>query len=131
MPVIEVTCAIIVDHRRVLATQRSGEMPHPFKWEFPGGKVREGESLGFCIKREIMEELGVHLVVERLLPSVVHHYESHSVKLIPLMGTIREAAIVLSEHQQYRWIACDELDQVDWLEADKAIAGMVQRMLCQ
>ncbi|MFH0758037.1 MAG: (deoxy)nucleoside triphosphate pyrophosphohydrolase [Bacteroidota bacterium] len=131
MPPIEVTCAIIVDQRRILATQRSGEMPHPFKWEFPGGKVRQGESPVFCIKREILEELGVHLEVDRLLPSVVHHYESHSVKLIPFMGTIREAAIVLSEHREYRWIACDELDQVDWLEADVVVAGMVRKMFCQ
>ena len=131
MTLIEVTCAIIVDQGRILATQRSGEMPHPFKWEFPGGKVKEGESPGFCIKREILEELGVHLVVQRLLPAVVHHYENHSVKLIPIVGTIREATIVLSEHQEYRWIECDELDQVDWLEADVEVAEMVRRMLCQ
>ena len=131
MPLIEVACAIIVENKRILATRRSGEMPHPFKWEFPGGKVMEGESPEFCIVREIREELGMDMVVVRLLPSVIHHYETHSVKLIPFLGTLEDGAIVLSEHQEYRWIACDELDQVDWLEADVEIAGMVRKTLCQ
>ena len=52
----EVTCAIILRDRHVLITQRSEQMPHPLKWEFPGGKVKEGESVEECIRREIREE---------------------------------------------------------------------------
>ncbi len=56
---IVVSCAIIVENNRVLATQRSSGMPHPEKWEFPGGKLKGDESPQASIKREILEELGI------------------------------------------------------------------------
>ena len=62
----EVTCAIIIKAERVLITQRSENMPHPLKWEFPGGKVKAGESPGYCIKREIFEELGLKEIADDL-----------------------------------------------------------------
>ncbi|MEZ5001208.1 MAG: NUDIX domain-containing protein [Bacteroidales bacterium] len=53
---IEVTCAVIRnDDNMVLAVQRGNDSDHPLKWEFPGGKRREGESLEECIVREIDE----------------------------------------------------------------------------
>jgi len=126
---IEVTCAIIVENNRVLATRRSAGMPHALKWEFPGGKVKEDESPEYCIKREIEEELGIKVGVDRILPSVSHHYESHSVKLIPFVCSILEGTISLSEHQEYRWIPCGELDELDWLEADVEVIRIVKANL--
>ena len=114
----EVTCAIIVREERVLITQRSESMPHPLKWEFPGGKVKEGESPEHCIKREIFEELGLKVVVKQSLPAVEHVYNTHSIKLIPFICHLDEGKIVLSEHRSYRWIHKEELESVDWLEAD-------------
>ena len=128
---IEVTCAIIVEKQRVLATRRSASMPHGLKWEFPGGKVKEGETPESCIKREIVEELGLKVRVKSLLPSVIHHYETESVKLIPFICIIQEGSISLAEHHEYRWIHCRELDDLDWLEADVKVAGMVKNRICQ
>ena len=64
---IEVACAIIIEKEKVLVTQRSESMPHALKWEFPGGKVKEGETPESCIGREIKEELGLEIRVDRLL----------------------------------------------------------------
>lgn len=114
----EVTCAIIIKEDRVLITQRSENMPHPLKWEFPGGKVKEGESPEHCIKREIFEELGLKVVVKQLLPSVKHAYNTHSIELIPFICIVDEGKISLTEHRSYRWIPVEELESVDWLEAD-------------
>ena len=114
----EVTCAIIIKEERVLITQRSENMPHPLKWEFPGGKVKEGESPEYCIKREIFEELGLKVVVKQLLPSVKHAYHTHTIELIPFICNVDEGKISLSEHRSYRWIPVEELESVDWLEAD-------------
>ena len=114
----EVTCAIIIKEERVLITQRSESMPHPLKWEFPGGKVRKGESPEHCIKREIFEELGLKVVVKQLLPSVKHAYKNHSIELIPFICNLDEGKISLSEHRSYRWIPVEEMKSVDWLEAD-------------
>ena len=127
---VEVTCAIIVEDKRVLATRRSPWMPHALKWEFPGGKVKEGETPEYCIRREIREELGIEIRVEQLLPSVTHHYEAWSIRLIPFICHILEGIISLSEHQEYRWIPCIELDELDWLEADVEVVRMLKKRIC-
>ncbi len=125
-PLIEVTCAIIMDGEKILVTQRSSEMPHPLKWEFPGGKLRTGETPEACIIREIREELGVEICVKQLLPSVTHSYSQNRVKLIPFICSIQAGEISLSEHSIYRWVYRSELDQIDWLEADVEILELLK-----
>jgi 8-oxo-dGTP diphosphatase len=129
--IIEVTCAVIIRAGAVLATRRSTGMFHALKWEFPGGKVKEGEDPETCIRREIREELGVEVRVEGQLPSVLHHYPAHSIRLIPLRCTLMDERIALSEHLEYRWISCSELDQPDWLEADLEVVAMVRERHCR
>ncbi len=126
-PIIEVACAIIMDGERVLVAQRSEEMPHPLKWEFPGGKLKPGETPENCIIREIREELGVEITVQKLLPSVKHTYRTNKVKLIPFVCLIKGGEISLSEHKSYRWVHRFELNQIDWLEADVDVFLLVER----
>lgn len=126
---IEVTCAIIVENGRVLATRRSETMPHPLKWEFPGGKLKAGESPELCIVREIREELGIEVEVKQVLGPVTHHYQEHSIKLIPIICHILEGIISLTEHMEYSWIEPAELGKLDWLEADVKVAGMAKEAL--
>ena len=125
----EVTCAIIIEKERVLVTQRSEEMPHPLKWEFPGGKVKEGESPEYCIKREIQEELGLRVVVKQLLPSVKHTYGTRTIKLIPFICSREEGRISLSEHKSFRWIPIEEVEEVDWLDADAEVVRVLKERL--
>jgi len=126
-PLIEVTCAIIMDRERILITQRSSEMPHPLKWEFPGGKLLTGETPEACIVREIREELGVEITVKQLLPSVSFSYSHNTVKLIPFVCTILKGEIRLAEHKSYRWVDRSELEQIDWLEADVEVLELLNR----
>ncbi|MDF1574657.1 MAG: (deoxy)nucleoside triphosphate pyrophosphohydrolase [Bacteroidales bacterium] len=126
-PLTEVSCAIIMDGEMVLVTQRSPEMPHPLKWEFPGGKMKAGETPETCIIREISEELGVEITVRQLLPSVLHNYGHMRIKLIPFVCTIRQGDISLSEHRSYRWVHRSELKQIDWLEADMEVLESLNR----
>ena len=126
-PVIEVTCAIILDGEMVLVTQRNDNMPHPLKWEFPGGKLKPGETPEGCIIREIREELGVEISVRQLLPSVKHTYSNHTIKLIPFVCWIRQGDITLLEHRLYRWVHRSELVQIDWLEADVEVVALLNR----
>lgn len=129
MEIIEVTCAVIIYKSKVLVTLRSESMPHPYKWEFPGGKVKVGESPEKCIKREINEELGVKIRVEQLLPSVKHTYSDSQIKLMPFICTIAEGSINLSEHDDYKWIEIDHLRELDWLEADLKILDTLEQYL--
>ena len=60
---IQVTCAIIERDGLVLAAQRSAAMSLPHKWEFPGGKIHQGKSTSECLRRELLEELNIHVSV--------------------------------------------------------------------
>ena len=115
---IEVTCAIIIEKEQILVTQRSESMPHPLKWEFPGGKLKEGESAENCIKREIREELGLEIRVDQLLRATVYSYDTHTIKLIPFRCTIVNGSVSPAEHRSFRWVPIKELAELDWLEAD-------------
>jgi 8-oxo-dGTP diphosphatase len=118
---IEVTCAIIMKDDQVLIAQRSETMSHPLQWEFPGGKLKPGESPLKCVVREIREEMNVEIDVDQLLPSVIHRYENGEIKLIPFICTLESEEIRLLEHKDYRWIRKSELGAYDVLEADLAV----------
>lgn len=123
---IEVTCALIMDGEQVLVTQRSEQMPHPWKWEFPGGKLKSGETPERCIVREIKEELGIEISPWELLPSVKHSYGREMIKLIPFICRWEDGEIQLSEHSSYRWVSINDLDSLDWLEADLEVIKLLK-----
>jgi len=126
-PLIEVACAIIVEGEKVLVTRRSSTMTHPLKWEFPGGKLRPGENPEGCIIREIREELGVEISAEQLYPSVKYAYDEYIVKLIPFVCRISHGNIRLAEHAAYCWADHSELEQIDLLEADREVVGLLSK----
>jgi 8-oxo-dGTP diphosphatase len=120
----EVTCALIVEDGKVLVTQRSEQMPHPLKWEFPGGKVKEGESPESCISREILEEIGLKIRLGLQLPQVKFTYKSGSIKLIPFVCSVVGGTVSLAEHKACRWVPFREMEKLDWLEADVEVVQM-------
>jgi 8-oxo-dGTP diphosphatase len=113
-----VTCAIINNGGRVLAAQRSASMSLPLKWEFPGGKINIGESPVECLKRELVEELGIQVNVGKRLPETTHHYPTISVTLHPFVCSIDTGEIVLHEHAAITWLPPDRLHTLDWADAD-------------
>jgi len=125
----QVCCAILMEEQNVLVTRRSQQMPHPLKWEFPGGKVKEGEDPELCIHREIREELSIEITVERILPPVVFSYDAESFELIPCICEHLEGVIELAEHSEFRWVPLEELDQLDWLEADVEVVRILKEHL--
>lgn len=115
---IHVTCAIIEQDGFVLAVQRSASMSLPLKWEFPGGKINHGESSVECLKRELLEELAIHVCIGRILPTATHQYPSFTVTLYPFICRIDRGSIVMHEHSAAAWLLPDELHSLDWAEAD-------------
>ncbi len=119
---MKVTCAIIEHNQKVLCAQRSGSMKHPFKWEFPGGKVEENESFETCLKREIKEELGIEIETLEELPSFEHRYsETFAIELFPFRCKAFSGEIKLAEHQQIKWLFPADLHTLDWVEADVGV----------
>lgn len=115
---IHVTCAIIERAGRVLATQRSAAMSMPHKWEFPGGKIDPGETAEECLRRELLEEIGIQARIGRSLPASTHQYPTFTITLHPFICTIEEGEIVLHEHEALLWLEPGELLCLDWAEAD-------------
>jgi 8-oxo-dGTP diphosphatase len=116
---IRVTCAIIRnDENEVLIVQRGDGKDHPFKWEFPGGKLKDGETDEECIIREIREELSMEIVICGRLDPVEHDYGHKKIKLLPFLCDTLDELPLLSEHVDFRWIAAENLNSIDFTEAD-------------
>jgi len=98
------------------------------KWEFPGGKIREGESAEDCIVREIREELGLEIEADAVLPSHIHHYEHVSIELIPFLCRLAGGKLEIAEHVAVKWLRPENLGDLDWAEADVAVMDAVQKL---
>jgi 8-oxo-dGTP diphosphatase len=93
-------------------------MSLPLKWEFPGGKIHDGEHPDECLKRELLEELAIELAVRRPLPTLTHHYTIFIITLYPYIYRITKGEITLYEHAASCWLPPQELLNLDWAEAD-------------
>ena len=115
---IDVCCAIILNESKILAVQRGPESSHPWKWEFPGGKINASETAEESIIREIEEELTVRIEVLNQLVPVEFDYGSKQIRLIPFVCKITSGEIILTEHLDQRWLNFDECITLDWSGAD-------------
>lgn len=115
---LHVACAIIEKDGKVLSTQRSEAMSLPLKWEFPGGKIEAGESAEDCLRRELLEEIGLHVCLKKSLPTSTHHYPKFTITLYPFLCSIESGEVVLHEHSASAWLPPEKLHSIDWAEAD-------------
>ncbi len=128
---INVTCAIIKnEENEVLVVQRGKKSDHPFKWEFPGGKINEGETEEDCIIREIREELFMDIVIRSRLRPVSHDYGNKKILLIPFICDTLDELPVLTEHNDFRWCIPEELKSVDFEEADLLVLDQYLGNIC-
>jgi 8-oxo-dGTP diphosphatase len=120
---IRVTCAIIRNEEdEILVVQRGEATDHPFKWEFPGGKLAIGETEEECIIREVEEELSMEIVICGKLPVVEHDYGHKQIHLIPFICDTLDDIPFLSEHIAYKWIDYKDLPEIDFSAADIFVA---------
>ena len=118
---IEVSCAIIIADSKILAVQRGPESSHPFKWEFPGGKIHSEETAAQCVVREIEEELMLRIEVLFRLESVEFDYGTKQIRLIPFICKITSGEVMLTEHVAKCWFNLDEWQTIDWSGADREL----------
>lgn len=126
MNTLKVTCAIINFQNRYLAVQRGPSMTLPLKWEFPGGKLEDGESEEVCILREIREELSLNIRIAEKWPSHVHDYGDFIIELIPFLAHYMDGEITLSEHRSFLLLPVEDLSKLDWAPADLPIVHHLQ-----
>ena len=121
---IDVTCAIIRNEDdEVLIVQRGESTRHPFKWEFPGGKLHPDETEEECIIREVKEELSMEIVILGKLPVAEYDYGFIHIRLIPFICDTLDELPFLTEHMAYKWLPAEELTSVDFSEADITVAA--------
>lgn len=114
---IEVAAAIICKDGAILSTQRSYGNYAGF-WEFPGGKIEPGETGEQAVVREIREEMGATVAVERSVAVVGYDYPEFHVTLHCYLCHVAEGKLELLEHSDAKWLTRTELDSVKWLGAD-------------
>jgi 8-oxo-dGTP diphosphatase len=113
--------------RRLLIGQRRKDDSSPLKWEFPGGKVRDGESPEAALARELQEELGVTLVKCIELGRVHHHYAgTHEELEIRFFATaIAESELVPYTFEKIAWALPKELGDYDFLAANRELIAQL------
>ncbi len=128
MKSIEVVAAIIKKDNTVLATQR-GHGAFKGLWEFPGGKIEVGETKEAALIREIKEELNIEIEINDFFQTVDFDYPQFYVQLHFYFAHIVKGEIVLLDHKDARWLSMEELDSVEWLEADIEIIEKLKKLL--
>ena len=125
---IRVVAAVIRKQDRIFATQRGyGEFKDG--WEFPGGKIEEGETPGEALVREIREELETEIVVGELIDTIEYDYPTFHLSMDCFWAEIVSGDLVLTEHAAAKWLTKDELDSVEWLPADVMLIDKVRIVL--
>lgn len=124
MKTINVVAAIIIKDNKIFATQRGyGEFKDG--WEFPGGKVEQGEAPENAIVREIKEELDTVIEVKEYFDTVEYDYPNFHLSMKSYICTVVSGKFELLEHEAAKWLDKDSLDSVAWLPAD---LGLVDKL---
>ncbi|RBP49878.1 8-oxo-dGTP diphosphatase MutT [Arenicella xantha] len=119
---IVVAVGIVYDELgRLLVGQRVVRDRYFNKWEFPGGKLEDGESVEQALVREFQEEVGIQITASEPLIEVNHEYPDRSVRLLVRTVLSYQGQVRSLEGQALAWVTLDELDELDFLQGNQAI----------
>lgn len=116
---INVVAAVIHnEHKEILCALRSPAMALPNLWEFPGGKIEEGESHEIALIREIQEELNIEIEVGENVEDTYFEYENFTIQLTSYFASVKSGEMKATEHAELRWVTSDKLIDLKWAPAD-------------
>lgn len=116
-----VVCAVVIDRNQRVLCMRKGATKYPytsFKWEFPGGKIEEGETLSQALHRELLEELDFDVIVGRQLLTISHSYPDFDITMTAFLCTAATHEFKMTEHQEAKWATREEMKELSWCAAD-------------
>ena len=125
MKTVRVVAAVIRDGNRIFATQR-GYGEYKDGWEFPGGKIEEGETPQEALAREINEELDTKIEVGEYIDTIEYDYPKFHLSMDCFWCKILDGNLVLKEHEAAKWLDKTTIDDVDWIPADITIIDKIK-----
>lgn len=128
MKTVRVEAAVIRDGDKILATER-GYGDYKGWWEFPGGKIEEGETPKEALTREIREELAVEIELGDLITTVEYDYPEFHLSMDCFWAYVKAGQIELKEAEDARWLTANQLDDVKWLPADTELIDLIRKKL--
>ena len=125
MKTVNVVAAVIHSNNKILATAR-GYGDFKGQWEFPGGKIKPGETPEQALIREIHEELEAEIAVGELIGTIEYDYPTFHLSMDCLWCEVISGNLVLKEAQEARWLTKEQLYDVTWLPADVKLIDMLK-----
>ncbi|MDZ4751826.1 MAG: (deoxy)nucleoside triphosphate pyrophosphohydrolase [Flavobacteriales bacterium] len=122
---IEVVAGIIYFQDQILCVQRpKNKLPYiSEKFEFPGGKIEEGETKEEALQRELSEELNISTNIQSLYLTVIHEYHDFELTMHSFICKAETKELTLHEHINYAWLTVHEIKKLDWAAADIPIVN--------
>lgn len=126
MKTVSVVAAVIKDKDRIFATAR-GYGEYKGWWEFPGGKIEQGETPQQALIREIKEELDTEIRVGELIDTIEYDYPTFHLSMDCFWAEVVVGNLVLKEAAAAKWLTKETLDSVEWLPADITLIEKIKQ----
>lgn len=126
MKTVSVVAAVIKDKDRIFATAR-GYGEYKGWWEFPGGKIEQGETPQQALIREIKEELDTEIRVGELIDTIEYDYPTFHLSMDCFWAEVVAGKLELKEAAAAKWLTKETLDSVEWLPADITLIEKIKQ----
>lgn len=120
---------VIEREGKFLLAQRKEEGIHGGCWEFPGGKIEEGESPEEALRRELTEELGIEIEGEELVLNFPFQGRGLNLWFLVYRARWKKGLIKLRDHEQFKWLGLEEINDYHLAEPDFLILQQVKKKL--